>query len=123
MLVREKETGEEWSCPLDGLVMELCPPFSQPPGDGWEYEDLGDAGVRYRNTLTGELRYPAPNAVWCLRIPEVEETDLVPVRDWTKRLKGDWDYVHPGYDPRYELVPENDQERAILERYRFTIPE
>src|SRR5438105_3062563 len=106
MIVREKRTGEEWTCPLE---LELVPDFPQ-PGPEWEFFEDAEKRVGWRNTMIGEVRYPAPDSQWCIHIPTFEETELMPTRNLAKRFL-DWMLVRPGDDTRYEFIPENGQER------------
>lgn len=113
MLVRDKNNGEEFSIALE---LELVPGFSI-PGPGWE---LSEDGRSAKNPQTGEERKAPPNAQWCLHVPELEETEVMPTKDLSRRHTGNWDHVPPGDDTRYEFVPENDEERRTLTEYGFT---
>lgn len=119
MRVREKHTGEEWSYPLE---LELVPPFSL-PGPEWEFLENEGHQLSARNPVTGEVRYPAPNSVWCIHIPELVETEHMPTRNLARRHTGNWNHVHPGDDSDYEFIPETDEERETLNRYGFTVTE
>jgi hypothetical protein len=119
MIVREKRSGEEFSYPLE---LELDADFS-PPGPEWELEEDADKPLSMRNTKTGEVRYPPPNAQWRIHVPELLETDEMPTRNLVRRHTGNWNHVRPGDDTDYEFIPENDDERQTLKKYGFTITE
>lgn len=66
-------------------------------------------------------RYPAPNAQWCIHLPELEETDVMPTRNLDRRHIGNWNLVAPGHDEQYEFTPESDEEKTTLVRYGFAV--
>jgi hypothetical protein len=116
MIVREKRSGEEWSFPLE---LELVPPFPL-PGPEWEFGENEGKQSFARNTQTGELRYPAPNSLWCIHLPELLETEAMPTRNLARRHTGNWNHVAPGQDEDYEFIPETDEEQDTLKLYGFT---
>jgi hypothetical protein len=119
MIIREKQSGEEWHYPLE---LELSPDFPL-PGDEWEFVEGEDKRLSVRNTQTGEVRHPPPNSLWCIRLPELLETDEMPTRNLARRHTGNWNLVAPGDDEDYEFTPENDDERRTMGEYGFTITE
>ena len=120
MIVREKASGEEFSMPLE---LYLDAPDFFPQGPEWEAQEDAGGRLSMRNTKTGEVRYPPPIAQWCINVPELLETEVLPTRDLARRATGNWGLVRPGDDCDYAFVPENDDESQTLKTYGFTITE
>jgi hypothetical protein len=118
MIICEKYTGEEFSFPLE---LELVPPFSPPtPHEDWTVEENAGKQLSVRNAKTGEVRYPHPNSVWCVLVPEGIESEYMPTRSFALRHMGNWNHVSP-WDDDYDFFPEDDQERETLELFGFKI--